>query len=348
MRERCLRRVNLKVIVDDKLKELYSNKIPEIVRNRVKEELDLITKLGIEYQYVIAYEISEKVKKDNRIMLDRVCGNSYIAYLLGISIVNPLEYNISIYDNNSILCTFDLDFEKNYFHDIFDYTITLFKRYGVEVATIDDLKIHNFYLGGLSWCYIFGRMSKYIPIHDIPFNDKSVFEYLKNNEDSVIYDAVSNFKEYDLKEEPFHNIYTLSKFVAAINTTIDDKWKMIDFNKYYPIFREDIYDFLKSNDLETIAFEFMNFIGKGKSHSKFHSNAEKWNEYKKILKEHNISDDYIAYCSNIDYLWPKSACVNRALVYYFSTYYKIYFPKEYAMVIDDLHNFRDLHEVNGE
>lgn len=333
--------MNLKVIVDDKLKELYGDEIPEVVRDRVKEELDLITKLGIEYQYLIAYEISEKVKKDNRIMLDRVCGNSYIAYLLGISIVNPLEYNILIYDNNSILCTFDLDFVKNYFNEIFNYTITLFRKYGMEVTTIDDLKKHNFYLGGLSWCYVFGRMSKYISIHDIPLNDKSVFEYLKNNEDSVIYNNVSHFKKYHLKEEPFHNIYTLSKFVAAINTTIDDKWKKLDFNRDYPIFREDIYDFFRSNDLESMAFELMNFIGKGKSHSKFQSHARKWNDYKKMLKEHNVSDDYINYCSNIDYLWPKSACVNRALVYYFSTYYKIYFSKECAMAIDDLH------KING-
>ncbi len=341
--------MNLKVIVDDKLEELYGDELPEVVRSRVKEELDLIMKLKIEYQYLIAYEISEKAKKDNRVMLDRICGNSYIAYLLGISIVNSLEYNILIYDNNSILCTFDLDFEKNYLNEIFDYTITLFQKYGMEVATIDDLKKHNFYLGGLSWCYIFGRMSQYIPIHDIPFHDKNVFEYLKNNEDSVIHNAVSNFKKYHLEEEPFSNIYTLSKFVAAMNSTvssIEDKWEKTHFNKSYPIFREDIYDFMKENDLESMAFELMNFIGKGKSHSKFH--ARKWDEYKKLLKEHNISDDYRNYCSNIDYLWPKSACVNRAFVYYFSTYYKIYFPKEYDMVIDDLHNFVDLHKIGEE
>ena len=344
--------MNLQVIVDGKLKELYADKIPEVVRDRVKEELDLIMKLKIEYQYLIAYEVSEKVRKDNRVMLDRVCGNSYIAYLLGISIVNPLEYNILLYDNNSILCTFDLDFEKSYFNEIFDYTITLFRKYGMEVTTIEDLKKHNLYLGSLSWCYIFGKMNKYTPIHDIPLNDKSVFEYLKNNEDSVIYNNVSNFKKYHLKEEPFHNIYTLSKFVAVMESTmtgfIENKWKIIDFNKDYPIFREDIYDFFKSNDLESMAFEFMNFIGKGKSHSKFDFNVEKWNDYKKLLKEHNISDDYINYCSNIDYFWHKSACVNRALVYYFSTYYKIYFPKKYAMVIEDLHHFRDLNKINGE
>lgn len=329
--------MNLKVVVEAKLKELYSNKIPEVVRDRVKEELNLITKLGIEYQYLIAYEISEKVKKDNRIMLDRVCGNSYIAYLLGISIVNPLEYNILLYDNNSILCTFDLDFEKNYFNEIFDYTITLFKKYGMEVATIDDLKKHNLYLGGLSWCYILRKMNQYMSIHEIPLNDKSVFDYLKNQEDSVIHNDVFHFREYHL-EEPFYDIDTLSKFIATMNSTIENKWKLIDFNQSYPIFREDIYDFMKGINLESIAFELMNFIGKGKIHFK----AFKWNNYKKLLKEYNVSYNYIDYCSNIGYLWPKSACVNRALVYYLSTYYKIYFPKEYAMVIDDLH------KINGE
>lgn len=334
--------MNLKTIIDDKLKKIYKAKIPKEVRLRVKEELALITKLKVEYQYLIAYEISQKAKKDKRIILDRVCGNSYIAYLLGITIVNPLEYNIPLYNDNSSLCTFALDFEKKYFSEIFDYTITLFKKYKIEVTTIEDLKKHNIYLGGLSWCDIFGKMSQYIHIYDIPLNDKNVFEYLKNNEDSVIYNDVCLFRKYHSEEELFHNIYTLARFICVSLSTIcnnnENKWKIIDFNKSYPAFREDTYYFMKEKDLENTAFDLMTFIGKGKIHAKF----AKWNDYKKVLKEHNISDDYIDYCSNIGYLWPKSACINRALVYYFSTYYKIYFPKEYSKTIDDLH------KISGE
>lgn len=90
---------NSKQIIKDetykKVHEIYGEKLPENVESRLKLELDTITKNDYEIMYLIA---SELVKKSNEygylVGIRGGVGDSFVAYLLGITEFNPIEYNL--------------------------------------------------------------------------------------------------------------------------------------------------------------------------------------------------------------------------------------------------------------
>lgn len=312
--------MTLKQVIDNKLKELYHNSIPQEVKSRVKAELSIITKEK-QYQYLIAYKISEKAKSDGRIMIDRVCGSSYIAYLLGITFVNPLTYYIP-YEKEFKPITFDLEFARDYFDDILKYTKKVFKEENVIINNLDDLKKHNFYLNTFDWCDVLEKLFSKTKInrYEIDIHDRKIYECLVDEKrtllDSRLMNMVKKLNEVDFYIE---DIQDLAVVISLGSSTLDEELDLM----HCPRYREDIYRYLVNNGIEKeLAYEMMNFIAKGKRH--YHE--EQWNNYVTIMKNCNITDEYVKMCSKIDYLYPKSYSYNRAMLYAWLTYYKIYFP----------------------
>ena len=67
--------------------------------------------------------------------------------------------------------------------------------------------------------------------------------------------------------------------------------------------RDDIMVYLNNNGLEPIdAFKIMELVRKGKQKKQ----KDKWDAYKKILKEKNIPNWYIDSCDKIKYMFPKA------------------------------------------
>lgn len=319
--------MNLKVIVDDKLKGLYGDEIPEMVRNRLKEELDLITKLGIEYQYILAYKISEKAKADGRIMIDRICGTSYIAFLLGITFVDPIKYYIH-YEK----ITFDLDFASDYFPIIFEYTKEICKEQNIIIETLDDLKKHNIYLNTLSICSKLESLALKTnkKLQDITLDDSKIYEVLLDKNTTLLesgeIDIIKCLQDINYYIE---SIQDLAVVVSLGRSTISDKLNIIYPMMHYPKYKEDIYVNLKRHGIEKpLAYEIMNFISKGKHHY----DKDKWNYYISIMNDKKIDDDYISWCSKIHYLYSKAYSYNRAIIYSWLAHYKIYYPKIYEEV----------------
>lgn len=327
MMEGRLRRMNLKVIVDDKLKGLYGDEIPEMVRNRLKEELDLITKLGIEYQYIIAYKISEKAKADGRIMIDRVCGASYIAYLLGITFVDPIKYYIP-YGK----MTFDLDFSSDYFPIIFEYTKEICKDQNIVIETPNDLKKHNIYLNTLSLCSKLENLELKTnkKPQDIDLDDSKIYEVLLDKNTTLLEDnEMDIIKCLHSIDYYIESVQDLAVVVSLGCSDIYHKLDIIYPMMHYPKYREDIYTLLKRHNIDnSLAYEIMNFISKGKHHYE----KDKWGYYMSIMNDKRIDDDYISWCSKIHYLYSKSYSYNRAIIYTWLAYYKIYYPKVYEKV----------------
>lgn len=57
---------NLKKISMKKLNKLYDSKVPKDVLERYNSEIKIIYEKKLENNYLLAYKIVEKAKKDNR------------------------------------------------------------------------------------------------------------------------------------------------------------------------------------------------------------------------------------------------------------------------------------------
>lgn len=82
-------------VCNNRLKEIYGQEIPKQIQTRYENELKLICKNNYESLFILNYLIAKKAKEDNEYYVLRGRGsNSYIAYLLGISELNPLDYGL--------------------------------------------------------------------------------------------------------------------------------------------------------------------------------------------------------------------------------------------------------------
>jgi DNA polymerase-3 subunit alpha (Gram-positive type) len=96
---------------------LYGINLPEIVEQRIKHELNSITEHGFSVLYLIAHKLVVKSNQDGYLVGSRgSVGSSLVAYLTGITEVNPLQPHYlckkcktSIFsEDNSIECGVDL------------------------------------------------------------------------------------------------------------------------------------------------------------------------------------------------------------------------------------------------
>lgn len=118
----------------DKAKELYGDELPEHVKERLQLELHSIEANKFESIYLIS---SELVQYSNQLGYEvgsrGSIGNSFVAYLLGITNINPIEYNLPFeffagknYDKEPDI---DLNFSGEIQSKIFSY---LQKKYGKD------------------------------------------------------------------------------------------------------------------------------------------------------------------------------------------------------------------------
>ena len=70
----------------------YGYDLPEPVKTRLETELEFIEKNGFEFNFLIPMEVAEDSKKKGYpVMSGYVAGSSFVAYLLGLTNVNPLK-----------------------------------------------------------------------------------------------------------------------------------------------------------------------------------------------------------------------------------------------------------------
>ena len=90
--------------------------------------------------------------------------------------------------------------------------------------------------------------------------------------------------------------------------------------------RDDIMVYLSNNGVEPIdAFKIMELVRKGRQVKM----KDKWDEYKKLLKEKNIPQWYIDSCDKIKYMFPKAHATAYVSAAFRIAWYKINRPIEY-------------------
>ena len=128
-------------------------------------------------------------------------------------------------------------------------------------------------------------------------------------------------------------IYNASDLISNENKKVDE----VISN------RADIYNYLLKNGIEkSTAFDITEFIRKGKASKekclwnlkkeKYREFIKKWEEYKIILKEHNIPEWYIRDAEKIDYIFPKSHAIEYSIKAFKIAWYKVYYPKAFYKV----------------
>lgn len=194
---------NIKEITKQKLFELYGKDIATDIKKRYEYELNAIIKNHFEEIYMLLYIIAHKAKEDKETFIPKgISGSSFIMYLLGISFVNPIEYNIpfeicaGILGNKMPYLYFD--FSHKYIDTIYEFTKNYLRKNNISFSTedYDDSKKTDYKFLTISFQVnkdlgILKKLESVTNIthYTININDKKLFQ------EDILFNHIFGFKD---------------------------------------------------------------------------------------------------------------------------------------------------------
>ena len=126
-------------ICRDHLKAWFADGRGEEREERLKKELKAIERSHSASALLTFHFIAEKAKEDGHITSTRgMAGNSFVAYLLGITNLNPLEHGLPMEmlfgAEGDRVPDIDMEFATDYLGSIHDYFVTLFGKDNIARA----------------------------------------------------------------------------------------------------------------------------------------------------------------------------------------------------------------------
>lgn len=295
-----------------------------------------------ENNFILAYLISRESNNQETFTYFISWGSSFIAYLLNITFINPIEYNIpfesfmytSYIDNGyEIDASYDFINSESFIYDLLrDNNIEYTSIYN----PIDDekYKSDNKYMRlvfnkseKVNVLTDFKRYSK-INFSDIDVNDKAIYKFI-NSIDFYMFNGSKTLKL--LKIIKPNNLETMLKVTGIQSCEVDsyleimNKWNL----ESIPTTREDIYNYLIDKGVSKRVALDIAII----SRYKLNKDKNKWEKYKTILKQNDISNDYINFIErHIDFLWSKAVRLERTIMALWIIWFKIYNAKIYNQI----------------
>ena len=332
---------DIKEITYKRLLEIYQQNIPKNILERYEYELKSILENKYENIYMLLYLISNKVKKDSEIMLlNGTIGSSFIVYLLGVTEIDPVEYNIPFEVSCGIEGQKRPDFEivlpKRYLAKIKNYIECILKEKNLltdEMSNETGLKLNlleNEYLD------IILELEKTTGINHstISLDDKETMKLIENADTLGISEFCTRYvRDIILKTKPttFEDLIKVEGLSKGTDAWTENAQELIKngiatLNEVITC-RDDIMNYLTKRGIEKeIAFCIMESVRKGKVRS---NKEEKWKEYKEIMKNHDVPEWYIKSCEKILYLFPRAHVINYIMNRFKLAYYKAHYPKAF-------------------
>lgn len=368
----------------NKAKEIYGNQLSKEVKDRLELELQAIRKNNFDSIYLLS---SELVKYSNELGYKVGCrgsvGNSFVAFLLGITEINPLKYNLPFEFFAGInYCKepdIDLDFSEKIQKKIFVY---LQRKYGKDKiiwgGTVENLAnktVENAYdeydILGCDYLTMLYELEKKTNVYSntIKLDDKETLEMFLHANDKSYSISTIGVPEFGTtfvkkmieisKPRNFNDLICISALSHGTGTWTYNASSLIE-NEHKKVDevisnREDMYNYLLNNEIEkNTAYEIVEFVRKGNAsriQNLFKNNMdrykklnEKWNKYKKILQEHNIPEWYIKSAEKIKYMYPKSHAIGYTINAFKIAWYKVHYPKAFYKVYFKIKSYLDIND----
>lgn len=340
----------IKEISNKRLEELYGDNIDQAILERYNAEMEIICKQEWECLFMVAHLITKKMKEDNQFIMSMGCtGALFIGYLLGISNINPIDYNIpyetfiGTHGEKTPIINISVGW-KYLIGPLKDYAEKLLGKENV-VATIptsfiklellinDNLKIS---MTEVNFPIILRYLEEITGIKhtDIELCNE-IPKLLEMENISKILGFASNTGKQIFTEVKPQNIENLVKVYNLLHGTgvwdnnVENLIKTQDI-KELPCSREDIFLFLNSKSIEKeIAYNIMEFVRKGT----FAKDNATWKEYTEIMKRYNIPEWYIKSLEKIKYMFPMAHAYNVMILNLYVAWYKLHYPNEYEQVM---------------
>lgn len=166
-------------------------------------------------------------------------------------------------------------------------------------------------------------------------------ELICNAETSGIPEFETEYiKNIILKAKPktFEDLIKISGLVHGTDVWINNAEDLIENGtatlKEVIACRDDIINYLNSVGIDNeTSCRIMEFVYRGRaSKNKW---ASEWNEFVKIMQEHNIPAWYMNSCEKIAYLFPKAHIVGSVINSVRIAWYKVHYPNEFNKVIKE-------------
>ncbi|MDD4690255.1 MAG: hypothetical protein PHE51_11000 [Eubacteriales bacterium] len=347
-------------ICKQKLKDLYGESIPDEISERFTTEFCQIVRYSLEDKYFLAHQIAKKTYIDGvPIGFRGAIGNSFVAFLLGITEVDPLKYGLpfEVYDWADFGKSVDihLNVSTDYTDVILDYikksffaeTIIIPKKNSLAIIALPTELIKEY--AGYDHQYLLERFAHIeifesdilalikkledmtgVKARTIPLDDEKALEIFRDCKTSEISLFDDEFLcSCVLSEIDIRSIDELVKALGLKLGTVDYPPMDLMFNKTAKFsellaYRDEVFIGLMQYGVEReIAFRMMEHFNKGKGLT---------HEYKHLMKCHHVPEWFIKSCEKTLYLFPKAHGVVHTLEAFRLAWYKAHYPDAFRTI----------------